>query len=88
MRREAALEEFVPAAVTPERSPFFMGEGIFPSKTVPRPGEPDAEPFFLYLQWSSREGRETEGVPREPRVHLQWAVRAYRELKSRRFERP
>ena len=36
----------------------------------------------------SREGTEKEGVPREPRERLQWEVRAYRELKSRRFERP
>lgn len=46
MLGEAALKEFVPAAVMTETPSFFMGEGILPSKTVPRPGEPDAEPFF------------------------------------------
>ena len=67
MRREAALEEFVPAAVMPERSPFFMGEGIFPSKTVPRPGEADAEPFFCIFNGAlGKEGkrkafRESQG---------------------------
>lgn len=65
MLGKAALEEFVPAAVMPERSPFLR-EGIFPSKTVPRPGESDAEPFFVSsMEFSGRKGNG----------RLQWAVR-------------
>ena len=87
MRREAALKEFVPAAVMPERSPFFMGEGIFPSKTFRGRGEPDAEPFFvssMELSGRKENGRRSARAKGASSV----AVRAYRELKSRRFERP
>ena len=84
MLGEAALKGFIPAAVMPERPSFFRRRYI-PIKNGSA-AEPDAEPFFVSSMELGRTG--TEGVPREPRERLQWAVRAYRELKSRRFERP
>ena len=87
MLGEAELKGFIPAAVMPER-PSFFGRRYIPIKNGSAAGRARCGTVFLYLQWSSREGREAEGVPREPRVRLEWAVRTYRELKSRRFERP
>ena len=87
MLGEAALKGFIPAAVMPERPSFFRRRYI-PIKIGSAAGRARCGTVFLYLQWNSREGTETEGVLREPRERLQWSVRAYRELKSRRFERP
>ena len=63
MLGEAALKGFIPAAVMPERSPFFIGEGIFPSKTVPRPGEADAEPFFCIFNGTLGKERKRKAFP-------------------------
>ena len=82
MLGEAELKGFIPAANAP------LSEKDIPIKNGSAAGRARCGTVFLYLQWNSREGTETEGVPREPRERLQWAVRAYRELKSRRFERP
>lgn len=84
---EAALKGFIPAAVMPERPSFFRRRYI-PIKNGSAAGRADAEPVFLYLQWNVRKERERKAFPEDPRERLQWAVRAYRELKSRRFERP
>ena len=85
MLGEAELKGFIPAAVMPER-PSFFGRSIFHQKRFCG-REPDAEPFLVYSMNSPKE-RERKAFPGEPRERLQWAVRAYRELKSRRFERP
>lgn len=71
MLGEAALKGFIPAAVMPERPSFFRRRYI-PIKNGSAAGRARCGTVFLYLQWNSREGTETEGVPREPRERLQW----------------
>ena len=63
MLGEAELKGFIPAAVMPERPSFFMGEGIFPSKTVPRRDEPDAEPFFCIFNGTLGKERKRKAFP-------------------------
>ena len=58
MLGEAALKGFIPAA-----APLSLGEGIFPSKTVPRRGEPDAEPFFCIFNGTLGKERERKAFP-------------------------
>ena len=61
MLGEAALKGFIPAAVMPERPSFFRRRYI-PIKNGSAAGRARCGTVFLYLQWNSREGTETEGV--------------------------
>lgn len=87
MLGEAELKGFIPAAVMPER-PSFFGRRHIPIKNGSAAGRADAEPVFCIFNGTLGKERERKAFPGEPRERLQWAVRAYRELKSRRFERP
>ena len=62
MLGEAALKGFIPAAVMPERPSFFRRRYI-PIKTVPRRGEPDAEPFFCIFNGTLGKERERKAFP-------------------------
>ena len=44
------------------RTPLFLRR-IFPSKTVPRRGEPDAEPFFCIFNGTLGKERERKAFP-------------------------
>lgn len=62
MLGEAALKGFIPAAVMPERPSFFRRRYI-PIKNGSAAGRARCGTVFLYLQWNSREGTETEAFP-------------------------
>ncbi len=60
MLGEAALKGFIPAAVMPEAP---LSEKDIPIKNGSAAGRARCGTVFLYLQWNSREGTETEAFP-------------------------
>ena len=87
MLGEAELKGFIPAAVMPER-PSFFGRRHIPIKNGSAAGRARCGTVFCIFNGTLGKERERKAFPGEPRERLQWAVRAYRELKSRRFEHP